>query len=145
MTHPTVIIAEDSVLIQEAMRLLLQKDFDIAATADDGEAAVQQVLAVHPDILLLDLSLPLLNGFEVVERLQAANTSVKIIFVSAYSDSVLVERAFELGAGGYVLKSTMHSELGAAMRAVLDGGTFRSAPIRTLAEKRARPRAETIK
>jgi DNA-binding NarL/FixJ family response regulator len=124
--RPRVVVAEDFVLIQENIRRVIQPDCDIVAAVEDGEAALDAVAAHTPDILLLDISLPRMNGFAVAERLQCANSPVGIIFITAYRDTNYATRAFEIGAKGYILKGNIWTELPAAIRAVAGGGCYRS-------------------
>jgi len=121
-----VVIAEDFVLIQEQMRELLQPDCEVVATVEDGDAALEAVAALHPDILVADVSLPGLNGFAVAEKLNRDQSKVDVIFVTAHSERDYVERAFEIGVKGYVLKRAMRIELPAAIRAVIAGLRYRS-------------------
>lgn len=127
VNRPRVIIAEDFVLIQETIRLAVQECCDVVATVEDGETALQAVTTHSPDILLLDASLPGMSGFAVAEALLRAKSPVKIILVTAHNDLAYVERAFELGACGYVLKGTMRTDLPSAIRAAMAGETYRSA------------------
>jgi CheY-like chemotaxis protein len=92
-----VVIAEDFVLIQENIRRALPSECEIVAAVEDGAAALEAVAGLQPDILLLDVSLPDMSGFVVAEKLVQANSSVKVIFVTAYADRSYVERAFEIG------------------------------------------------
>jgi two-component system response regulator DesR len=121
-----VVIAEDYVLIQEHMRQVLLPECDVVAAVEDGDAALAAVAAHAPDILVLDVSLPGLNGFAVAEKLQRSQPDVKVIFVTAHSDRDYVERAFEIGVKGYVLKRAMGAELPAAIRQVFAGSRYRS-------------------
>jgi DNA-binding NarL/FixJ family response regulator len=127
LNRPRVVIAEDFVLIQESIRLAVQGCCEVVAAVEDGEAALAAVAAHSPDILLLDASLPGKGGFAVAETLKGAKSPVKIIFVTAHSDRAYVERAFEIGASGYILKGAMGTELPAAIRTVMAGETYRSA------------------
>jgi len=120
------VIAEDFVLIQENIRRAVERDCDIVASVEDGEAALEAVATHAADILLLDVSLPGLSGFAVAEKLKGMQACVKVIFVTAHADRAHVERAFELGAAGYVLKGKMWTELPAAIRTVAGGGSYRS-------------------
>jgi len=113
-------------LIQENIRRVIQSDCDIVAAVEDGEAALDAVAAHTPDILLLDVSLPGINGFTVAERLKHANSPVNVIFVTAHRDKTYADRAFEIGAKGYILKGNIRTELPAAIRAVTGGGCYRS-------------------
>lgn len=128
--RPRVVIAEDFVLIQESMRLLLGSECDVVAAVEDAEAALAAVAAYSPDLLLLDISLGGASGFAVAEKLKELRSPVNVVFVTAYPDRQYVDRAFEIGAKGYVLKGSMRTELPAAIRAVMNGGVYRSPMIR---------------
>jgi DNA-binding NarL/FixJ family response regulator len=127
---PRVIIAEDYVLIQENIRKAIQSDCEVIGAVEDGEAALEAATTRVPDILLLDVSLPVLSGFDVAEKLNGMKSAVKVIFVTAYGDRNYVERAFAIGARGYVLKGKIWSDLPDAIRAVAQGGSYRSPLLR---------------
>jgi DNA-binding NarL/FixJ family response regulator len=124
--RPRVLIVEDFVLIQESIRAVLQRDCDVVATVEDGKSAMAAVDEFHPDIVTLDVSLPDLSGFTLAEKLNEAHSPVKVIFITAYPDRAYAERAFEIGAKAYLLKASMHTELPAAIRKVMNGGLYRS-------------------
>ena len=126
---PRVVIAEDYVLIQENIRRALPPECEIIAAVEEGAAALEVVAAQAPDILLLDVSLPDISGFAVAEKLLLANSTVKVVFLTAYADRSYAERAFEMGAKGYLLKGKMWTELPAAIREVLAGGVYQSSVI----------------
>jgi DNA-binding NarL/FixJ family response regulator len=126
LKRPRIAIAEDYVLIQENIRLLVQPECEVIAVVEDGEAALAAVAEYKPDVLLIDVSLPGTSGLAVAQRLNEIGSPVRVVFVTAHRDPQYVKRAFEIGAKGYVLKSTMRSELPAAIRAVMDGSTYRS-------------------
>lgn len=121
-----VIIAEDFILVQEAIRLLLEPQCDVVAVADDGEAAIELAAKYKPDILLVDVSLPLATGFRVAEKVRSLDPDIKVIFVTAHADRNYVERAFELGACGYVMKSSVRVELPLAIAEAMRGSMYRS-------------------
>jgi len=121
-----VVIAEDFVLIQENIRRALPPECEIIAAVEDGSAALDVVAALQPDILLLDVSLPDMSGFAVAEKLLQANSPVKVIIVTANADRSYVERAFEIGVKGYLLKGKMWTELPEAIHEVVAGGVYRS-------------------
>ncbi len=121
-----MVIAEDFVLIQENIRQALPCDCEVVAAVEDGAAALDAVAALQPDILLLDVSLPDMSGFRIAEKLCGATSPVKVIFLTAYADHSYVERAFEIGVKGYLLKGNMWTELPEAVRKVLAGGVYRS-------------------
>lgn len=127
MNRPRVVVAEDHALIQEAIRrVLLCQACDILAVVEDGPAALTTVAEQQPDFVLLDVSLPGLNGFAVARRVQASWPAVKIIFLTAQSERVMVEEAFRVGASGFVVKGAMLTELPAALQAIQAGETYRS-------------------
>jgi DNA-binding NarL/FixJ family response regulator len=124
--RPRVIIAEDFVLIQENIRKTLQQHCQILATVEDGASALATVEQHSPDVLLLDVSLPDMSGFAVLEQLARRNAPVRVIVLTAHADRTYVERAFEVGAKGYVLKGRMWTDLPAAIREVTMGGMYKS-------------------
>jgi len=126
MYRPRVVIAEDFVLVQEMIRDTVERECDVIAAVEDGRAALDAVTAHRPDILLVDVSLPTFNGFVITEKAHQSNPELKILFVSAHRDRHYVERAFELGAKGYVLKSSIATELLPAIRSVMTGCLYRS-------------------
>jgi DNA-binding NarL/FixJ family response regulator len=125
--RPRVVIAEDSVLLQESIRQTIGSFCDVVATAEEGEAACRAVATHAPDVLLLDVALPDMSGFAVAERLRGA--PVAIIFITAYSEKAYADRAFQIGAKAYVAKGAVDVELPAALRAVLNGSLYRSSRI----------------
>lgn len=127
MTAPKAVLAEDQVLLQEALCLVLQPEVEVVAAVQDGAAALAAVAQHQPDLLLLDVSLPQVNGMTVARRAKASWPALKILFVTAHSDRTYVGEAFRAGANGYVLKGAVASELCHAVREVLAGRPYRSA------------------
>ncbi len=124
-THrPRIVIAEDFVLIQENIRKVVRRDCDVVAAVEDGPAAVDAVSRYAADVLLVDLSLPGMNGFAIAEHLKNAGSPVAVVVVTAHSDAEYMRRALEAGAKGYVLKGCMWTELPAAICAVMSGATY---------------------
>src|SRR4051794_38504201 len=109
--RPRLIIAEDAVLIQENIRRVVQPECDVVAAVEDGEAVMGAVTEHTPDILLLDVSLPGMSGFAVAEQLRIVKSQVYVIFLTAHRDKEYANRAFEIGAKGYILKGSMWTEL----------------------------------
>lgn len=122
MSKPTVLIAEDDFLIVEGvLRPLLARDFDIVSAVADGLQAVAAAEEHRPEIVLLDISLPGLRGFDVARKIFADQPQCKVLFVSNYAERAYVEAAEDIGASGYVLKSRVSGELINAIRAALAG------------------------
>jgi len=120
-----VVIAEDHTLVREGTREILeqQPDLRVVGEAADGPAAVELVSRLRPDVVLLDLRLPELNGIEVTERLSATVPEAKVVILSAYDDEDYVIAALQAGAAGYLLKTVPGQELVQAVRAVHAGET----------------------
>ncbi|HEX4772867.1 MAG TPA: response regulator transcription factor [Bryobacteraceae bacterium] len=128
--RPRVLICEDSVLIQEALRAVLEHECDVVGLVEDGRSAIEIVAAEKPDILLVDVSVPGANGFAITEKAHQCDPDLKIVFVTARGEPEYVKRAFEVGANGYVMKGSIRTELLPAIRTVIKGERFRSALLR---------------
>lgn len=126
-----IVIADDQALIRAGLRSLLETDASalVVGEAADGLAAVDQTLALEPDIVLMDIGMPRLNGFDATARLVQAGSPAKVIVLSLYDDELTARRAIKAGAKGYVLKSAGVDELWAAIRAVSRGQSYFVAPI----------------
>jgi DNA-binding NarL/FixJ family response regulator len=121
-----VFLADDHGVVREGLRLLVnsQPDMVVVGEASDGEAAWREAKALQPDIVLMDVSMPKLNGVQATERLKLSCPNVKIIALSAYSDAAHVRQLLASGASSYVLKNTAAEELIRAIRAVAEGGMY---------------------
>ncbi|HEX3879076.1 MAG TPA: response regulator transcription factor [Bryobacteraceae bacterium] len=129
--RPRVVVVEDYILIQENIRLVLERDCDVVATAEDSEAALAAVAEFNPDVVTVDVSLPGSSGFVLAKRLGEMWPAIHIIFVTAHDDKTYIESAFELGAKGYLLKSGLNSELPVAVREVTAGRRYLSPRVRS--------------
>ena len=107
-----------------------QPELDVIAEASDGLEAVKGAQELRPDLILLDVGLPSLNGIEVARKLKAGANGARILFVSENRSREIVEEALRTGAGGYVFKADANSDLLPAVRTVLAGGRFVSAALR---------------
>src|SRR4051812_31153572 len=111
MPKPRVIIADDHTLLLEAFEKLLAPECDIVAKVTDGRALVLAVQAHHPDVVMLDLSMPLLNGLEAARQIKQIDKTVKLIFVTMNEDPDVAAEAFRAGGSAYLLKRSAGSEL----------------------------------
>lgn len=126
MHRATVLIAEDNfIIIEGALRPILEQDFAVVGTAGDGFEAIAAANEHRPDVVLVDVSLPGLRGFEVARSILASQPDCKVIFVSNYADRGYVEAAQNMRANGYVLKSSVATELATAIRTALSGNFYR--------------------
>ena len=119
-------MADDHVLVREGIKLLIdaQPDMQVVGEASDGESAWRSVRELSPDVAVLDVSMPGLNGAQTAERLRTACPNVKVLALSAYSDHAHVSALLAAGAAGYVLKRAASTELADAIREVATGGTY---------------------
>jgi DNA-binding NarL/FixJ family response regulator len=125
MSHPCrVLLADDHVLVAEGIQKLLEPECEFVGIVGDGRSLVTAVAKLQPDIAVVDISLPLLNGLDASQQIKKANPNVKIIVLTMHSESTFVTHAFRVGASGYVLKQSVGSELIQAIREVLTGRTF---------------------
>ena len=126
MSRPRVLLADDASEMLEMFMRLLGTDFDIVALTQNGEEALESAARLDPDLVILDISMPLLNGIQVASRLRERGYTAKVIFVTVHEDRDYVEGAFAVGALGYVLKYRIANDLVLATQEVLQGHTFTS-------------------
>jgi DNA-binding NarL/FixJ family response regulator len=129
MEKRRLLLADDHTLMLEGLRKLLAQDFELVGTVTDGRAAVAAFDRLRPDLLLLDIGLPLLNGFETARQVKKMSPSARILFVTMQTDRDFVEEAFRSGASGYVLKQAPVHELMDSIRTVLEGHYYLSSLI----------------
>src|SRR5271169_4144412 len=131
MKRITVLLAEDHMIVREGFRkmLELEDDFEIVGEAQDGRAAVALVKKFHPEVVLMDIAMPLLNGLEATRQVLKAVPTTKIIILSAHSDYAYVNNATDSGALGFLLKQTSAHDVCRAIREVQKGNTFFSPSI----------------
>ena len=131
MKRITVLLAEDHMIVREGFRkmLELEDDFEIVAEAQDGRQAVVLVKKFHPQVVLMDIAMPLLNGLEATRQVLKAVPATKIIILSAHSDDAYVKNAIDSGALGFLLKQTSAHDVCRAIREVHQGKTFFSPAI----------------
>lgn len=137
-----LLVAEDHALVVEGVRRILPPGFTIVGEVADGRALVAEAARLHPDIVLVDISMPLLNGIEAARQLREVEPKAKIIFLTMHPDVSYAMAALRSGGSGYVLKSSAASEIVTAIRQVLAGGTYVTAPIdKAVARARTRENA----
>lgn len=124
MNPPRVLLADDHQAQLEAEIALLIPYFDVVGTAADGAALVSEACRLHPDVIVTDISMPILNGIEAVIKLRASGSTAKFVFVTVHSAAEFVEACTEAGALGYVHKSCVNHDLVPAINAVLAGRSY---------------------
>jgi DNA-binding NarL/FixJ family response regulator len=119
-----VLVADDFAPVLSAVGALLRGSFDVVRLVSDGHAALEGILKLAPDLAVLDISMPGMNGIEVARELQGRANKTRIVFLTSVEDSVVVNSCMEAGGLGYVLKISMDADLLPAMQDALAGRTF---------------------
>jgi DNA-binding NarL/FixJ family response regulator len=124
MTRMRVLVADDLPAVLSAVAAQLQGTFEVVSLVDDGRAALNATLQLDPDLILLDISMPGMNGIEVAEELKNHPHRGKIVFLTTYEDPDILAACLAAGALGYVVKSFIDSDLIVAMTEALAGRSF---------------------
>lgn len=128
---PTIVIAEDHTILREGLRSLLSMDgeYDIIAEAKDGLEAIRCAANHEPDLMLLDLAMPKMNGIAAIKEIKRQTPMTRILALTIHKSEEYILEAFQSGVDGYCLKDSTHEELMMAIRSVLDGKTYLSPSI----------------
>ena len=121
---PRILLADDHRIVVDGLRQLLEPDFDVVGSVEDGRALLKASRKLKPDVIVADISMPLLNGIEAVRQIKEILPGTKVVFLTMHPDVIYAARAFEAGANGYVLKHSASEELSAAIKSVLRGQTY---------------------
>lgn len=124
MKRPRVLLADDHTLILEGFRKILESHCEVVGTVEDGRALLAAAQKLQPDVILLDISMPLLNGIDAARQLKTTVPGAKLIFLTMHADPAYVTEAFRAGASAYVLKRSAASELTGAIQEVLKGRCY---------------------
>ena len=123
-TFVRVLLADDSPSMLQAARRILEPEFEIVGTVDDGQAVLEATESLKPDVLILDISMGVINGLQAARLLTRLGSKAKIVFLTVHNDQEFVEEAFSAGAVGYVIKPRLGTDLLVAVREALVGHTF---------------------
>lgn len=121
---PRLMIVDDSALMREAIEMVVDPEFDVVASVQDGKTAITAAAGLDPELVLLDISMPGVNGFEAARQIKQACPITLLIFVSEHEEKSYREAGFSAGGSGYVIKRKMASELIPAIRSVLAGKEY---------------------
>jgi len=124
-----VLLVDDHPTMVTTLRKLLQKDFEVVGSTGDARTIIEMVRELNPDVVLLDLNLPFLGGFDTARQLRKKAPKIAIVFLTTHEDCALAAEALRIGAAGYVLKKSAASELHRAIRGTVKGRTFVSASV----------------
>jgi len=126
MKRARILLADDHRLISLGVSALLADQFELAAQVEDGRSAVVETLRLRPDLVILDISMPLLNGIDAARQIRSAWPEAKLLFLTMHSDPFYLREALQAGATGYLLKSSGAEELHDAIHRVLKGEVYLS-------------------
>ncbi len=129
MSRPRIMIADDHAFVADACKKLLEPEYDVVATVGDGRALVRIAATLKPQVIIIDIGMPLLNGLDAGQQIKRILRSVKLVFLTMNTDPVLAAEAFRRGASAYLLKTCAASELAVAIREVLKGMSYLSPAI----------------
>ena len=124
-----VLLADDHTIVAEGLRLLLEDEFDLVGIVGDGRAMVDAARKLSPDVVVADISMPVMSGLDAARQLKQDGSTAKIVFLTMYTDLQLVAEALRAGASGYLVKSSAGEELIAAIHKVVKGGIVTSAAL----------------
>lgn len=126
MSHTRVVLADDHAVLRSGLRALLEADVDLEIVGEsaDGEACVDQIVELDPDIAILDINMPRCNGLEALEILNARAPRTRVLILTMHDDLEYLRKVLALGGAGYVLKQAASEELMSAIRTVNDGGVY---------------------
>jgi DNA-binding NarL/FixJ family response regulator len=121
---PRILIADDHVLVAEGIQKLLDSDVEVMGIFSDGRSLIRAVTETRPDLIIIDISLPLLNGLDAARQIKQVDPNIKMLMLTMHADQGFVVEAFRVGVAGYVLKQSLSNELQHAVREVLKGNTY---------------------
>ena len=124
MKKPRALLADDHTLVLEGFQKLLEAQCELVGTVEDGRILVETAVKVQPDLVLLDISMPRLNGIDAARKLKKQVPNAKLIFVTMHADAAYVNAAFKAGASGYLLKRSAAKELVQAVQSVMSGNFY---------------------
>ncbi len=122
--RPRILLADDHAIVVDGLRALLEKCYDVVGVVADGRTLVSEAPALRPDVVVVDVSMPSLNGLDAAARLMTVLPDVKLVFLTMQDDRNLAAATLRLGAVGYVLKHSAASELMTAISEVLEGRSY---------------------
>ena len=121
MSRPRILVADDHTLILAGTCVLLQTQYEVVGTVSNGRDLIEMALRVHPDIIIMDITMPGLNGIDAARQIKERLPAVKLVFLTMHGNPAYVSSALQAGGTGYVLKSAANEDLLLALRSVLDG------------------------
>jgi DNA-binding NarL/FixJ family response regulator len=122
--RPRVLLADDHRMVGDALRSMLEPEFDLVGVVGDGLALIEAAERLRPDVIVADIAMPNLNGIDALLQLRKDGSTIPVVFLTMYRDVQFARRALDAGAAGFVLKHSASIELDQAIRAALEGSTY---------------------
>jgi two-component system response regulator NreC len=121
-----IVIAEDYTILREGLRSLLSShpEFEVVGEAEDGQEAIRSVDRLKPDLALMDLSMPRMNGMDAIKEIKKRSPQTKVLVLTVHKTEEYIHAALQAGADGYILKDSTHAELGLAIKNILEGKRY---------------------
>jgi DNA-binding NarL/FixJ family response regulator len=126
MKRSKILLADDHSMVIDGLRRLLEPEYEVVGAVNDGRALFPEVQRLKPDVVVIDISMPLLNGLDCTRQLRESGCTARILILTMHPDATLAQEALAAGASGYLLKSLPGSELKEALREILEGRTYLS-------------------
>jgi DNA-binding NarL/FixJ family response regulator len=127
MKRPRILVADDHSIVLIGIRSLIEQEWEVAGEVGDGRSLVEAALRLRPDVIILDIGMPVLNGIDAARQIRKAWPDAKLLFLSMHSNRMYLREAMRAGASGYILKTSATEELRPAIQSVLRGQTYVSA------------------
>ena len=124
MAIPKVLIADDHTIVAQGLELMLKESFNFIGTVTDGRALLEAAERLKPDVIVADISMPLLNGLDATRQLRSSGSTAKIVILTMHADPHLASEAFRAGASAFVLKQSAGEELVRAINEILQGRVY---------------------
>ena len=121
MSRPRILLADDHSSMLDRVVRLVADEFDVVAAVSDGQAALDAAAALHPDVVVFDISMPVMNGLDAATRLGESASPPRIVFLTVHDDQAFIDAARDAGAQAYVIKSHIGTDLVPAIRCALEG------------------------
>ena len=129
MSRPRILLADDHRIILDGLKRVLEPEFEVAGAVEDGRELLKAAERLRPDVIVVDISMPHLNGLEAVRQIHKTHPEIKVVFLTMHAEVAYALNAFKAGASGYVLRNSASDELVTAIREALQGRTFVTALI----------------